>query len=296
VPGPGPRRRLRAPAATLAAVVVAVGLAACGTDQSERGGSAGATDGAVPGATPASPADTPAARRAPAQVLAAVAEATAEQGSAHFNFSGQAAGAKVVGTGAFRLVGQNLAMSLRMRVPGEETNTQLVEGRIVGDALYLKLPAEDAPTGKPWLKISPEDDTPLAEGMRPFFEQLQQAADPTASLTLLGAATTVDEAGHATIDGVQTTRYDATVDLAKAMTAAKAPRAAQYRALLDAGVKRLDYSVWVDAEDLPRKFSSTLDTPRGPVTSEGTYTDWGQPVRVEAPPAARTTTVGELSR
>ena len=53
--------------------------------------------------------------------------------------------------------------------------------------------------------------------------------------------------------------------------------------------------MWVDGDDLPRKFSQTLELPAqaggtgSSSTSEGTYSDYGTEVQIEAPPADQVT-------
>jgi hypothetical protein len=50
--------------------------------------------------------------------------------------------------------------------------------------------------------------------------------------------------------------------------------------------------MWVDADNLPRKFRQELEVPAmggGPAsssTTEGTYSDYGTDVTIEAPPAS----------
>jgi hypothetical protein len=63
----------------------------------------------------------------------------------------------------------------------------------------------------------------------------------------------------------------------------------QYRAMVTQGVKTLNYSIWVDDDTLPRKFSTVVPTKQGDVTASGTYRDWGKPVSIKAPPKSQLT-------
>ena len=57
--------------------------------------------------------------------------------------------------------------------------------------------------------------------------------------------------------------------------------------------KELVTDMWVDADNLPRKFAQTVEVKApggGPATksnTEGTYSDFGTDVEIEAPPAVR---------
>ena len=59
------------------------------------------------------------------------------------------------------------------------------------------------------------------------------------------------------------------------------------------GGRRLD--VAVDADDLPRKFTQTMEIPAAgggkptTTTTEGTYSDFGTDVEIEAPPTSEVT-------
>ena len=54
---------------------------------------------------------------------------------------------------------------------------------------------------------------------------------------------------------------------------------------MQGGLKELEYSMWVDDQDLPRKMATVIETPQGKVSTTGTYRGWGEPVEVSAPPA-----------
>ena len=95
---------------------------------------------------------------------------------------------------------------------------------ILPSAFYMQLPkSAGLPTGKKWLKIDGSGSDPASRAFGPLLDQMRQSFDPEANLQLLGAATSVEAAGTDEIDGVETTRYDATVDLAKAAKTIKGP-------------------------------------------------------------------------
>lgn len=317
------RRTRRTPGllATASAVsVLAVGLAGCGSDESPADAGAGSSvvaspsEEAAPSGTaepsPASssepaataepvspPASAPAADEASGDgFVDAMAQAMRAAGSAEFSTSTSTGGQTIGSEGAFRYGegDDGYAARFTMRVPGEESGSQEISATLDGSTIYLKLPEEDAPAGKAWLKISAEDDNPMAQGLRPMFDQMEQSIDPSASLALLGGDSALDAAGQEQVGGVATTKYVTTVDLQEAAKSAEGSNAQQYDALLTAGIESLDYAVWVDDKGLPRRFSATFETPQGPVTSEGTYSSWGEDVDVSVPPADQVTTFDEL--
>lgn len=291
----------RSPALIPGALLV-LALAACGSDSDAD--SAGTTPASPPAVASSAAAD-PSAGTAPSiapdagdrsasDVAKATAAAVREAGSARYTFSSSAAGQQVTGTGAFTLKDDRFDTVLTVTVPGQEAGTSTIEARIIDRTIYVKLPAEDAPEGKSWLKIAADDDSPLAEGIGPVLEQLTGSSDPSSGLQALESAESFSSEGTETIDGVETTKYVAVIDLTKAAESATGPTKKGYQALVDAGVTQQDYSVWLDGDDLIRKFSTTVGTGAQATTAEGTYTAWGEPVDVEAPPASEIATLAEL--
>jgi hypothetical protein len=162
---------------------------------------------------------------------------------------------------------------------------------------YLKLPAgAGVPAGK-WVRVTAAGaNDPLSRTFGPLVQQLQQSFDPASNLGVLKATTTIAPAGKEAVDGVPTTKYTATVDLAKAASVSTRTLAQQYSTLVQNGVKTLRYSIWVDHDQLPRRFATVVPTPQGNVTATGTYRDWGKPVTVAAPPAGQVVTPDQLAR
>lgn len=291
-----------------ATVALALGVSGCAgsepatTSAEDTAGTPTATATAAPAATaaataqPDEPDQAPDASAAARDRLAAAAAAMAEQRSVRFTYRTTGAGQVASGSGRVVMAGGEsggVAMALRLEVPHEE-GAELLAARIVDDAFYLKLPREDAPAGKPWLRITAADDNPMAEGLRPLFEQLRDGADPAASLAVLDAASSVTQAGAEQVDGVRTTRYDVVVDTANAAEGSDRRAADLLEALAAGGADRLTYTMWVDEDDLLRRYAVEVDTAQGPVRSVGTYRDWGVAADVTAPPAEQTVTFAEL--
>jgi hypothetical protein len=258
------------------------GLAACG---SSDGGRAAVKTSAVSRTSTSAPAvdESPTGQALFASMTTAMERAK----TAKVSFSSKVADQQIAGHGGFRFAGTDFAADLSVVLPG------LGKARLIlmPKALYLRLPAGSGlPAGKPWMEVRTDGKggkNPLATSLAPLMDQLEQGFDPKSNLRILQATTTVKAAGTEQIDGVQTTKYTSTIDLAKAADIAKGVLADQYRTLVSSGVKSMDYSIWVDGDNLPRKFSTLVPTTNGNVTATGTYRDWGKPITIKAPPRSQ---------
>jgi len=111
----------------------------------------------------------------------------------------------------------------------------------------------------------------------------------------------VAEAGHETIGGVATARYDGTLDLAKVAEEAPAERRAELREELDFLKDELPttvpYSVWVDGRDVARRLRFDESGPEGRgATVTIDFFDFGVPVVVNVPSEDEVTSDDELFR
>jgi hypothetical protein len=251
-----------------AALALALGLSACGSSG---------------GSTSASTGDEPAGQTQSASALFAdMTHAMGKATSTKVTFESSGLTQSVTGSGTFRF-GRDLGADLSVTVAGQG-NIRIV---VLPDAFYLKLPSTAGlPGGKDWIKLTSKGDDALSAAFGPMLDQLSQSFDPTGNAAVLKASTSVTRAGTATVDGVRTTKYTATVDLAKVAAAVGGGLATQYKALATSQTTSLDYAIWVGDDSLPRKFSTTIETPQGDVTAVGTYTDWGAPVTITAPRAS----------
>lgn len=276
---------MRRSLALLSTVLLAGGVAACGpvdVNQHAAQSRTGAPTSAAP-TTPSPPGSGKALFESMARQMAAKKTAKA-------TFDAGIAGQQVTGTGAFRF-GSDFAATLTMATPGQgDISVVLLPG-----TFYLKLPKNAGlPAGKSWVRISKGDSGPLAQSLAPALEQMSSGFDPNDSLRYLEAASSIKSTGTETVDGVETTKYVTTVDVARLVAAAQGTQRQQYQAMLDAGQKTLTATTWVGADQLPRKFSTTVDSPQGPVTASGTYSDWGAPVDIQEPPASQVVAATEL--
>ena len=146
------------------------------------------------------------------------------------------------------------------------------------------------------------DSPAVSSALGASFSQLTDSADEsTQGLAYLQgvSADGVTTVGPATVRGVATTEYSATIDLTKAAQG----RSAAVQALLQklqakTGMTTLPVSVWIDAQGQIRR--EVLDeslTTNGVATGATVtieYFDFGAPVDVTPPPASQTVDISSM--
>jgi hypothetical protein len=143
--------------------------------------------------------------------------------------------------------------------------------------------------GKSWVRLDLEK-AGKAAGID--FSQLMSAAagqNPTQALELLRANGDFSVVGQESVDGVDTTHYHGSVDLAKA-AAASGATADIVKRLIDLGApSQVPVDVWVDDAGFVRQYKTSYDqTFGGQAVSMGmtmNMSDYGTPVEISAPPA-----------
>ena len=188
-------------------------------------------------------------------------------------------------------------------LPGASGDNK-IEMRTVGSKIFIRMPTSISGQGFAagrWVSFDIKR-TLKSVGLGSFDPtNLQQ--DPTQILSLLrSSATSVKQAGKATVRGTPTTRYTATLDLTKALEAgsdelglSKEQRELAHKAAeqiaAQTGVKTLPVEVFVDPEGRLRRMRVGIKATTGPspfsVTQTTDYYDFGVDVDVEAPPESQ---------
>lgn len=295
------RRSLPARALVVLSGAALVGgvLAGCSSDGGSGGGSteaapttqasasaaptAGATttEAAAPSATETSAAPTQAAASG-ALTADTFAERVATAGSAkksvHTELTMKAGGQKISASTDSGFVGDDAVAKGTTEVPGVGD----VGFRVPGDGyVYVDL---SQMTGGKWVKIDPKD---TKDELSQSFGSISTQGDPMASIQQIeGAISSVTPKGTETVDGVETTRYLVVVDTSKL----KGDLAAQAKAAGSAMPKTIEYTYWIDGEDLIRKMAFSM----AGVEAQLHLTKWGEPFEVKAPAAKDTITSAEL--
>ncbi|MEU0219521.1 hypothetical protein ABZ281_32450 [Streptomyces sp. NPDC006265] len=170
---------------------------------------------------------------------------------------------------------------------------QQIEQRVIDQVLYQKMPKGQAPGGKPWIKID------LRKVAAQQGTDNQSMSDPAQSAAYAKAITDKDvtEKGSATVNGVKTTHYRVSVDVAEL------PNGDTLRKQVGA---TLPMDVWLDDEGRMRRQQidmtvkapqatqrSSSDASSGPekvtVRTVMDFTDFGTEVEADAPPAGQVT-------
>ena len=220
-------------------------------------------------------------------LYAAVTRQMVAEGTATYTYSGSSGGGETQsGSGSLRFLPSGPdARTFDADVTVTSPTTGRMRAVLLPGAVYLALPpAKGLPRSKPWLKVSATPKTALGRQLTPVAEQMRTAFDPGQGLGLLRAAGPVEEVGPATVEGVPTTQHRATISLRKASRLAEdAATREQYRAMLAAGVRTLQYELWLDTRGLPRKIRAAVPTTQGLFSETGVYRAWGEPVKINAP-------------
>jgi lipoprotein LprG len=165
-----------------------------------------------------------------------------------------------------------------------------VEFRIVGQTIYLSAPGlSSADGGKPWLSVDLSSYESAAGSGGPSPLGGLTSGDPTQVLQLLDQiGAQVTEIGSATVDGVPTTQYQATVDLSKlgGQTAGAGAGSGLGRQFAQAlGLGSVPISVWVDNEGQARQVEMNLSFLGIHVDLSLDLSHFGEAVSVTVPPA-----------
>jgi hypothetical protein len=195
-------------------------------------------------------------------------------GTLHFELDTAVAGQRSTGSGEADLSGSTVASSVTQKLPGGAGQVQAL---LVDGFFFLTSPQ----FGPKWVKVDPR----AKSGLGALVGQFGANSDPSRILKAMDSAATVTAKGSEQVDGVDTTKYHVLLPR-KALVAALGTDA-RIASLLPENV---EYDMWVDGDDLVRKQVSALKVAGQSSTTTITYSKFGDPVSITAPPAAQTTT------
>lgn len=268
-------RRLGSAALVL---TLGAGLTACSGDEATDSSSAtdagagdGADDSTEETTDAAEPAQASLQEFSAAEFYPAVMEALREAETFSFSTTSEAQGQPTTMSGQARLGDDGVEMK------ASSTGAQAMEIILLDQVMYMKSP--DMGTGDTYLEIDLSDPDSL-------FGMLGRATDPEVMFQALETPKALELLGEEEVDGVATNRYRITIDPADYLEAMDFPAA-----MKEFLPREMVTEMWVDGDNLPRKFAQTIETPSQaggepvPSTTEGTYSDFGLDVDIEAPPA-----------
>jgi hypothetical protein len=165
---------------------------------------------------------------------------------------------------------------------------------LVNNNFYVQIPGMSAMTGgKPWMEIQTGGGSnPATQMFTALIGSIQQNADPANVLKNLEASGTLTGSDTEQLNGVATTHYSITVDITKMIanqtdqTMKQLLTTAQQK-----GLTNYPVGVWVNSSGLPVQTTINLPSIGAGATATGgglstiTYSNWGAPVTITAPPA-----------
>jgi hypothetical protein len=163
-----------------------------------------------------------------------------------------------------------------------------------GSTMYLRAPLFDL-IGGGWVSVAATDLGATGSGGLGSYDPVQILE------ALRGVAGEPEVVGTEPVRGVETTRYSATADVARALEAVPEEQRARLEAQLDQlGDTTIPIDVWVDGDGLPRRVrvdmaasyaAMGLDDASAVLTVE--LFDYGTPVVIDVPAADEVTPLGD---
>ncbi len=238
--------------------------------------------------------------------VAAAATKTQNAGAARVRLSmvlrGQGRALHLHGTGA--IDGTSTELNFRLRshfgrsgIPAGVPMANLTHGSMKevaleqnGDyLLYLRLGSlsSQLPGGMQWIKL---DLTKLGKSAGLELSTMMSGSElqPADLLSILKAeGAKIQKLGPATVDGVATTHYDVSIDLAKALESNGLT--GPLLSSVAAQTKTVSETVWIGKDGLVRRVALGYGIPRrdARLTMTMDISDYGAPVTIAAPPASQ---------
>jgi hypothetical protein len=270
------RRRARPPVVAMVGAGLAVVAGACG------GGSA-----------------APASHSSPRQVVLSSIGRTESASSAAIGLtvsvkgtprlggvagSGTPVSISISGQGLFSFADKTGQMTLTIASAGGSTQTVKVEE--IGNHLYVSdAHLSSLVGGKPWVEFDLSAFR-QAEGQSGNPLGSLSDGDPTQILGLLQhLAGSVSEVGTGEVDGVPTTEYQGTIDLAGGGAGSSVPTLISPNLARTLGLSNIPVDVWVDGAGRARQVSTSFLVVGLTIEARGDFGSFGTPVSVTPPPA-----------
>ncbi|GAB3484939.1 hypothetical protein [Amycolatopsis cihanbeyliensis] len=220
------------------------------------------------------------------ELVQAALTGTEKSQTAKFTFDMSVAGMNMKANGEGRFDSENPAMSMTMDMLGQN-----MEMRLVGDALYIKQP--QATGDKPWTKASKDSNDPMSRAMGGKIEEMTSQMDVRNALDQVKAAGTIKSSEQTELNGQPATHYVIDLDFQKLLEQESANLPQGMNEQMAGKVDKLPMELWLSEDELPLQvtmdMAKVMEAAGAPAGQGGkvtmTYSDWGAPVNIEAPPA-----------
>jgi hypothetical protein len=179
-----------------------------------------------------------------------------------------------------------------------------------GGVIYMRSPVfEDV--GTEWVSMDPSKMDPAAAAQFGGFGM--GTTDPSAYIGLFAGVFDVKASGEQQLDGISTTHYVGTIDLAKVLegfsdvvgedvdAATKKQLEMAVKQFSVLGIdKKIPFEIWIDDDGLPRRQRITMDfgdlvpgTEEASMEMTVNFSDFGEPVDIEIPRPSEVTDMTE---
>jgi hypothetical protein len=224
----------------------------------------------------------------PSASLQTAASKVSSAKSMSVTMTGEMMGQPVNGHGAVQF-GAPAKADLVMSMGGKDVTL-----RLLGTVEYIELPAGQASAlgGKKWLKFDLAQAAKLAGMDASQFADQMNNMDPSKQVRAMLASKQLKAVGEETVDGVRTVHYSGTVTLEEYLDQYSTPasRAKLKDQLTKSKLGPMKTDLWVDEKYQIHKGAIVANV----MNLTYSYSDYGKPVNVVAPPAAETADLMEL--
>ncbi len=172
-----------------------------------------------------------------------------------------------------------------------------------GSMMYMRMPQMQGPGGPPteWISIDMSEAVP---GYEELIELSAGRNDPTNAFGYLQGAERAEEVGTETVNGIETTHYRGTMNLAHAITELPADLQRDMRLVMrqfreQFGTLTMPFEIWIDADGLLRRMVYVME---GEAAAAAEFsmemsmdvTEYGNDFELDIPPADDVTDISEL--
>ena len=265
-----------------ATATAAIALTACSSSTSGTGSTAGSGGASAAGPSAGAASSSSAPVNSAESLAALLQQGLASTTSAHLALQVTSGGQSITGSGDETLSdGKLTALDLSETVPGAGS-LQIIQ---TGGKTYVKLPAAQNTSGKPYELVSASSSNPTIKALAASLDSTQSSASAGSAGVLASAASSVKPVGSVTVGGVSTTHYAVVVDTTKLPDTYPGKSA-----LVGAGVTSLPVELYVDGSGRPVQVTENLTASGQSVSTKITLTDYNKPVTITAPPADQVST------
>jgi outer membrane lipoprotein-sorting protein len=181
----------------------------------------------------------------------------------------------------------------KMSMGGQSMPVGAIQVVYIDKVIYMKSPQlSQATGGKPWLKLDLGKQAQQSGFSLDALMNQSEQVNPAEQTKMLTASKDVRKVGTETVNGVKTTHYTGSITISEALAKLDAKARQQLQKVYNqAGADKINFDLWADDQQLPRKLTTRLAIPQATTSSTIVYEDYGTPVHVSAPPADQ---VGDL--